>query len=243
MNSRQDGVWSAASLHSGYNVPAHVVGGMFAIPQVLRQEQQTSCPQFLEGDPLLLTNARSGIITLVDSLHCRRVWMPSYLCPTMIRHLDLKRVSLSFYPVDGDLRVASLEWLSRLEERDLVVFIDYFGFAADEGIAAQAKSKGCWILNDACQALLGSQTLPSSDFVLYSPRKFVGVPDGGILASKGTHHFREVDLQPAPARWWLLNLEAGIRRREFDATGCQNDWFAWYQKGKNETPAGSFRMS
>jgi hypothetical protein len=97
-----------------------------------------------------------------------------------------------------------------------VIFIDFFGFPHDRQLAAYVKEKDAWVLKDACQALLSSHAGESSDFVLFSLRKWIGVPDGGILRVPESFPFIDISLEPPPATWWLKALQAAILRREFD---------------------------
>jgi len=228
-----------------YQVGNHVriVGGMFGMPQTITDDAGGGIRDFLRGENLLLTNARSGIHVLIEYLGCRRIWLPSYLCPSIVQCVSRSRVQMMSYAIDGTLNVATSSWLHDLQAGDLVLFIDYFGFPADDSIAAEVKAKGCYVLEDASQALLTSKRLHSADYILYSPRKFVGVPDGGILVSACGRKCPSQNLMPPPDSWWLANLEATIRRREFDACGVENDWFAWYLRSKKASPVGPYRMS
>ena len=220
-----------------------IVGGMFGLPLTIADGPNMVVPGFLRGPGLLLTNARSGIRVLIDKLNCGRVWVPSYLCPSIIQSIDRSRVDVAYYPVNATLHVATDSWLLSVHEGDLVMFIDYFGFPAEESLAAEAKRRGAWVLEDASQALLTSVNLDSADFILYSPRKFVGVPDGGILIATSGQDISVPAMEPPPDSWWLCSLEAAIRRRELDKYHVENGWFDWYLKSKKASPAGPYRMS
>lgn len=220
-----------------------IVGGMFGLPSTVAGTPNVVVPGFLRGPGLLLTNARSGIRVLVDKLDCSRVWVPSYLCPSIIQSIDQSRVDIAYYAVNAALHIATDSWLQDVHEGDLVMFIDYFGFPAEENLAAEAKRRGAWVLEDASQALLTSVNLHSADFILYSPRKFVGVPDGGILVATSGHEISGPLMKPPPDSWWLCSLEAAIRRREFDECHIENRWFDWYVRSKKASPAGPYRMS
>ena len=66
--------------------------------------------------------------------------------------------------------------------------------APKSSFASEVKKCGAWLLEDACQALLSDEVGRFSDFVLYSPRKFLGVPDGGVLVSNCEIDFYDVIL-------------------------------------------------
>ncbi len=162
-----------------------IIGGMFGLPETVEPKVAIEPHQwkFLDDANLFLANGRSGIMVLMDSLAPANVWMPSYLSPTMIEAVDQKKTNLRFYEVDYNLHVSSTDWVDQIQTGDLVVMIDYFGFPLSSKFTGLVKEQGGYVLEDACQALLSDHTGRYSDFVLFSPRKTIGVPDGGILAS------------------------------------------------------------
>jgi dTDP-4-amino-4,6-dideoxygalactose transaminase len=152
-------------------------------------------------------------------------------------------VTLRFYEVDYDLKVRSNEWVSEVTSGDLVIFIDYFGFPHDRRFAAQVKAKGAWVLEDACQALLSSHVGVISDFVLFSLRKWIGVPDGGILRVPQDFPLDGISLTMPASTWWLKALEAAILRREFDDGVPTREWFKFYRDAEDTAPTGPYAMS
>ncbi len=213
----------------------NIIGGMFGLDTEF--QPAPAAPPFIEPDSLLVANARSAIRILIEELAPRRVWMPSYLCAAM---LEGAGAAIQFYAVDRNLSVADLDGIG---ERDLVVVIDYFGFPAPAHVIEYARSQGAWVLEDACQALLTSGAGALSDFVLFSPRKFLGVPDGGILTSHTDLKFGGVRLEDPPAGWALKAFQAVLLRREFDLYGGDRRWFTLFQELERECPIGRFRMS
>jgi dTDP-4-amino-4,6-dideoxygalactose transaminase len=218
-----------------------IIGGMFGLPGELRCHD--SHPPFLKGDDICLVNARSGIFLLCKLLTPTTVWVPSYLCGAMLQPVEMTQTRSRFYEVTYNLTVPSGEWLKDVQRGDLVVVIDYFGFPADRSVASHVKEKGAWVLEDACQALLTGQVGKLSDFVVFSPRKFLGVPEGGILTLNRATPLDGVNLEPPPAVWWLKTLNANIMRREFDLHGGDHRWFQLYQETERESPVGYYSMS
>ncbi|MBN1888143.1 MAG: DegT/DnrJ/EryC1/StrS family aminotransferase [Thermoflexales bacterium] len=214
---------------------APLMGGMFGLPA-------TGCaPPFLTQPSLLLVNARSGISLLVELLSPAQVWLPSYLCADVLRAVRAARTR--FYPVDGELGVLDLDWLADVQAGDIVILVDYFGHPCDAACAVGAKERGAWVLEDACQALLSTQVGQSADMVLFSPRKFLGVPDGGILTVKPGVRLPFPHLDRPPARWWLKAWTAVVRRSEFDLGSQDRCWFELFQQVEREQPLGHYAMS
>ena len=202
-----------------------------------------SRPPFLAGHKVLLVNARSAILFLLEWLSTARVWMPSYLCGSMLLGAYQRGVGVEFFDVNHDLRVSSLAWLDGVRPGDLVVLIDYFGFPCESACAIEAKRRGAWVLEDACSALLSSHVGRCADFVVFSPRKFLGVPDGGILSNKCGLPAPRMELQSPPPEWWIKALSAGVERREFDRHGGDRRWFELFQEVEAEAPVGHYAMS
>jgi hypothetical protein len=228
---------------SGKNVVEHLmngqlIGGMFGLTDLSNFYKRS--PLFLKDEDLLLVNARSGIKILVSLLRPGRVWMPSYLCDVMFS--AMKDVEVQFYEVDGYLQISGAD-LDKVRSGDLIIFIDYFGFSFDPSLAEGVKKHGGWVLEDASQALLSSHVGEYSDFVVFSPRKFLGVPDGGILRNNTSLDFSKIQLNKPPEEWWLKAFSATMLRGEFDRNGEERRWFQLFQETDRDGPIGFFSMS
>jgi dTDP-4-amino-4,6-dideoxygalactose transaminase len=145
--------------------------------------------------------------------------------------------------VDYNLAVPGWDWLQEVRPGDLVVLVDYFGFPGDAACAAGAQERGAWVLEDASQALFSPATGRPTHFALFSPRKFLGVPDGGILVSRCEVDLAAIPLASASPAWWLKALMATVLRREFDAHGGSRRWFDLFQEAEREQPVGRYAMS
>ena len=218
-----------------------IIGGMFGLEDIFNPK--SSNPHFLNKDAIPLLNASSGIWLLIKILKPTHVWMPSYLCDSMLKAVDRNLTAIRFYEVNYDLAIPSFDWILDVQQNDLVVIIDYFGFPPDKPFIAPAKKQGAWILEDACQALLSTEVGQFSHFVLYSPRKFLGVPDGGILLLNHRINIEDIRLKRPPAAWWLKALSASILRREHDLNGKGHRWYDLFQKIEAEYPIGPYAMS
>jgi len=218
-----------------------IIGGMFGLQAT--SDPNASIPAFIQEPGIHLVNARSGIWILTDQLTPRQVWCPSYLCHTILDAVKKSMADVRFYEINYDLAISSLDWLEQVQHGDLVILIDYFGFRNDSACAVQARERGAWVLEDASQALLSGNVGRFSDFVVYSPRKFLGVPDGGILYNNSDVHFQDIDLKTPPSDWWLNAFLASLLRREFDIHGGARPWFELFQKAESGAPTGPFAMS
>ncbi len=219
-----------------------IIGGLFGLAEVSTLNNVT--PSFLNNRNLLLANARSGISVLIGLLSPSQVWMPSYLCSTMLQAVDQQVTKVRFYEVDYNLKITSLAWLHDVKINDLVVIIDYFGFPCNQACITSAKAQGAWVLEDASQALLSEEIGQLADYVLFSPRKFLGVPDGGVLRFNNNIEINDIKLKPSPEAWWLKAFSATVLRREFDQQKDEDrSWFKLFQEANAECPIGPYAMS
>lgn len=200
-------------------------------------------PAFTNGSSLFLATARSAFALLCSFLRPQVVWLPSYLCGVVMSAFPPERVQLNFYAINQKLELAEDSWIAGVEPGDLVVFIDYFGFNNWSGAGRAVKNKGGIVVEDACQALLNREFCKYSDYVIFSPRKFAGVPDGGILLAQGNARLPVGDLPPAPAGWWLKSLTASLARAEFDKHGGARIWFDIFRETEAAGPVAPCRIS
>lgn len=236
-------VLSADRQHCAGPPPADpaLIGGMFGLHEA--PCNGGSSLGWLERSHLLVANARSGIHWLIEHLRPRRTWMPSYLCRAMLDAVDPRYTTLEYYEVDYDLAVTSTTWLDRIEQGDLVVLIDYFGFPCDAACVAEAQRRGATVLEDASQALLSSHVGTHADYTVFSLRKFLGVPDGGILVSNKGAVIDDESLGRPPADWWDKSLKATTLRQKFDIHGGDRRWFELFQEVEASCPTGPYVMS
>ncbi len=219
----------------------HIIGGMFGLETMA--DHRDSHPPFLSDNVVFLANARSGIRLLIEQLAPDCVWMPSFYCDHVLKIVEEYATAVRYYEVDYDLAIPSLAWVEAVQSNDLVVITDYFGFPCSVECKKRVKERGAWLLEDACQALLTEKSGNDSDFVLFSPRKFLGVPDGGILTTKHGSVPVNISMSAPPAEWWLKAFSASALRREFDTYGGDRRWFNLFQESEITAPIGAYAMS
>ena len=200
-------------------------------------------PRFLRGRQCLLATARAAVKLLVEALRPATVWLPSYICGVVIEASREPGVRVRFYTVDQALQIPSDDWVRQIQAGDLVIFADYFGFDTWGLHGAEAGARGAHIVEDACQAMLNKDFSPHSDYIIFSPRKFIGVPDGGILLAGKNVELPGADFPPAPGQWLVRALRASILRSEFDRYGGKRSWFKIFQSAEADGPMDPCRMS
>jgi dTDP-4-amino-4,6-dideoxygalactose transaminase len=223
----------------------NIIGGMFGLELFAMEENSGKAyePPFLAGPHLLLATARSAFTLLARILRPKTVWLPSYLCEVLMGAFPVHLMEVRFYPIDEQLRIAEEDWLSEIQANDIVLFIDYFGFNQWADWGAEARRRGAWVVQDAAQALLSEHFNKHSHYVVFSPRKFVGIPEGGVLLALNGAELPNEDLASSPALWWMEATKASILRAEYDRHGGERRWFDIFQKTEAEGPLEPFRMS
>jgi hypothetical protein len=107
----------------------------------------------------------------------------------IFRPFEFLKCQIVRYPVDSNLDPIwdALESLLKQKKPALAVMIHYFGLEKDaRRFGHLCKHYGTLMLEDMAHILPGSKCSAGrdGDYVLYSPTKVVGVPDGGILVCR-----------------------------------------------------------
>lgn len=125
---------------------------------------------------LRFQSARSAFFALLRAARPVRVWMPFYLCDTMYAPLQEMGIDFRQYSIDesfnivGNPVVGDGEWLYH---------VNYFGVHDSQVDAVLARFGHERVVIDNCQAFFSKPR--ECVATIYSPRKFFGVPDGGLL--------------------------------------------------------------
>jgi hypothetical protein len=219
-----------------------IVGGVFGLP--LSAPAEVSLPDFLRGRSRFLVNGRSCLNVLLRRLGTCKLWMPSYLCGSILEGVP-KQVDVKFYELDLNLELTSDRFFRRIKPRDVVGVINYFGISANERIAKLAKERGAIVIEDACQAHRPGIDTALADFAIFSLRKLVGVPDGAILQIRGQDIFSgKLKLQKPSSQWWDDARQACSLRAAFDkGQGSSQPWFELFQRAEANQPTGAFAMT
>jgi dTDP-4-amino-4,6-dideoxygalactose transaminase len=113
--------------------------------------------------------------------------LPAYLCDSVLQPLRRAGVPFDFYSVGADLRprLDELERTVDAQSPAAVLVIDYFGFPPEEPDRLRALRNVCLVVEDCVQgSWLELPDAPGGgigDVVFTSFRKYLPVPDGGIV--------------------------------------------------------------
>ena len=220
-----------------------VIGGVFGL-QAPDLSGGLPAPPFARGHVRYFLSVRCALMGLCQALNPRAAWLPSYLCGVLADPFTRQGIAIKFYGVSYDLTLSSEEWITDVNPGDLVLVIHYFGFPHRAFPAARIKERGACIVEDASQALFLPQVFPESSCILYSPRKFLGVPDGGVLVSAGDLGLERTPLAAPPQAWWKLAVAVSQSRRDADLTAAPaNGWYRLFQEYEASYPVGLYGIS
>lgn len=173
-------------------------------------------------------NAGSALAALLAARQVRRVWTPAYVCPVVTHAIAQAGAEARFYGVDPTLNADPAAIGNGARSGDAVVGVDNFGRPPGAAFLELRERLGDLLWIEDCAQALDTGAAPWGDAALYSPRKLVGIGDGGLLFAKGEapgptapaldlwspEDARAQDVDGhAPERWYGLfkAREAGMR--------------------------------
>lgn len=133
------------------------------------------CGGFLHDDGVLLNSGRNALEYVLRALGgVSHVHIPYYTCDVILEPLDKLGIPYSFYHVNQNLE---FDELPTLQNDEFLIYTNYFGIK-DEYVKTLARSYGSQLIVDNAQAWFSQPIMGIN--TIYSPRKFVGIPDGGV---------------------------------------------------------------
>lgn len=164
--------------------PRRAIGGFFALETTRRIPAADSVLGLWSKAGRLagaFRNARSALLYVIETERPRRLWLPAYICPEIEAVAAVAGVPVLRFGIEADLSPRLAELDPRLVPGDAVLAVDYFGrapSAAFRGLVA-SRPEIAWI-EDRAQAF-DPGIDPWGRWVIYSPRKILGTPDGGLV--------------------------------------------------------------
>jgi hypothetical protein len=139
------------------------------------------------GDPfpaaIKFQSGRAALRAVLESAGIGRVLLPAYVCDSVIRAVTDAGAVVETYRLDDSLYPKNLPHSSG--EHSALLYVNYFGLC-DANINRLLEAVRCnQLIVDNTQALFSLAI--GGLATIYSPRKFVGVPDGGLLTTDGLH--------------------------------------------------------
>ncbi len=149
--------------------PTQAIGGYFGL----------DLPDYGELYPQAVRyqSARSAIRAVLECNGIRRAWIPAYVCDSVLRAAQEAEVETSTYALDENLDPQQLPYT--LADDEVVLYVNFFGLCQSAVTRLQNRVAPEQLIIDNSHALFA----PHDNVLatIYSPRKFAGLPDGGLL--------------------------------------------------------------
>jgi hypothetical protein len=132
--------------------------------------------QDLYPEAIKFQSARAAFLALLLHGKPKRIWLPWYICQTMADQAMEASIEVRRYGIDEHFAV---DTGVELDAGDWLLYVNYFGLCEAQVGAVLARFRADRVIVDNSHALFAEPRECLA--TIYSPRKFVGVPDGGYL--------------------------------------------------------------
>jgi hypothetical protein len=187
------------------------IGGFFEQHTPEPGSGPTVLEAWTEGRPYAaFVNARSAFAALVAGFPDAAVWLPAYLCAEMGQAAQAR---IRFYGVGQAFEPDLSGVEAQARTGDVVLAVSHFGLPFAPGLFDLARRRpDLRFVEDRAQALDAGPGMEGA-WRLYSPRKLMGVADGGLLVApkSGGRVPRPGHLADAEALWTAPRLRAADR--------------------------------
>ena len=142
------------------------IGGYFSL------ELQCHC-NMPNNNGILLNTGRNALEFILREIgNIEKLYIPYFTCDVTLEPIKKVGLQYTFYSINNNLEIAdSIE----LSANEYLLYTNYYGIK-DSYIKELSLKYGNRLIVDNAQALYATPT----EKCIYSPRKFVGIPDGGI---------------------------------------------------------------
>ncbi len=130
---------------------------------------------FLHDDGVLLNSGRNALEFVLMALgDVKCIYVPYYTCDVVLEPIQKLNIPYSFYHINHYLE---LDDFPSLKNGEYLMYTNYFGIK-DKYISKLADLYGLRLIIDNAQAWFAEPIKGLN--TIYSPRKYVGLPDGGV---------------------------------------------------------------
>ncbi len=183
------------------------IGGYFE----LELSHKSSFPH---SEGICLNSGRNALEYILRSISpIRRLWIPYFTCEVILEPLHKLQIPYSFYSINEKLE---LKDTIQLASNEYLLATNYLGIKDSYIRTLAGIYKEQLIIDNAqayfCPSIKGIKTI-------YSPRKFVGVPDGGIAMGVDTSKVGSLSVDCSYGRCSHL-----LKRYDLGASGGYEDF-------------------
>ena len=172
--------------------------------------------QRLHENAVYLNSGHHALEYILQGLqNVKCLWLPYFTCDVVLQPLQKLNIPYKFYGIDANLELSeNIE----LNDGEYLLYTNYYG-VKDAYCNQVAEKYGCRAIIDNAQALYCKLIRELNQF--YSPRKFMGMPDGGLAVTTFPDTASELPIDKSFDRCKHL-----LKRIEFSPSEGYNDFKA-----------------
>jgi hypothetical protein len=157
--------------YSRVNTPSAEIGGYFCL----------DLPDYGDTFPntLRFQSGRAALRALLESAGIKRVMLPVYICNAVTQAVIDSGAVIENYFLDDSLYPKDLP--DQPLDNHALLYVNYFGLCQKNIVRLNEVFPNKHLIVDNSHALFSQPTDELA--AIYSPRKFIGVPDGGLLVT------------------------------------------------------------
>ncbi|TXH52942.1 MAG: hypothetical protein E6Q89_10020 [Bacteroidia bacterium] len=125
-----------------------------------------------------LNTARNAIEVALKTINPKKVYLPYFTCDVVLEPINRLKIPYEFYDIRFDFE-PNIN-IDKIRKKDCFILNNYFGITT-KLVNQFKKHKIKNLIIDNAQALFAKPV--EEAYNIYSPRKFMGLPDGGLIYS------------------------------------------------------------
>lgn len=145
------------------------IGGYFGLEQATGEEYYPNL--------IAVNSTRNALLYIIKAKKISKIYLPFFLCDSVSELCRKEHIKVDYYHIDHQMRPVFSE---QLHTGEYLYIVNYYGILSDKEILAY-KEKYQSVIFDYAQAFF--QKPIGGVEVVYSCRKFFGVPDGAYLVT------------------------------------------------------------
>lgn len=181
------------------------------------------------------SSGRAALYQILKFLHCeksvKRVFLPDYLCSSVLVPVKSLGLEYEFYPISEMLKLEEQSFVQLYKSGDAVLIINYFGLQdMSEQIAfIRSLDEKAIIIEDDVQAYYEfKEPLGDVDFKFTSLRKTFAMPDGGLV--KTNYQLPRVE---TPNTFGQYKAAAGLLKSMREGNFNDQIYLEMFEKGES----------
>ena len=182
------------------------LGGYFGLE--LGNSQTSSYSNFI-----FLNTGRNSLEFILKENTFKKIYIAYYSCNVILQPLEKLNIPYEYYSLDENF----LPKISPVEDDEVLLYINYFGIMQEQVKILDKRFQN--LIIDNSQAFF-SEPIPNHPS-FYSPRKFFGIPDGGLAYLPYA-----VDINSLKADISIDRTSHLLKRLEFDVESGYQDFKA-----------------